>query len=116
MTSAENTMAWHKICSLSDLCIGQIEEFSVGGVKVVVVRGEEGVLVIPPMCPHLEEPLREGMCDGKTLTCHKHLWQWDIKTCAPIGEARKPLQFYKSRVENNSVYAMIDEEILYDYD
>ena len=109
-------MPWKKVCSLNDLEKDQIAEFDVQGVLAAVVRGENQPVVIPPMCPHLEEPLCEGICDGRTLTCHKHLWQWDLETGNPMGLAQKPLKRYDSKVEGDTLFALIDQEILYDYE
>lgn len=109
-------MAWKKVCSLDEIKKGEIAEVELDGVRVAIVRGDEQVVVIPPLCPHLEEPLREGFCDGQTLTCHKHLWQWDLKSGEPMGEACKPLKRYMSKVEGGEVFAFIDREIVYDYE
>jgi toluene monooxygenase system ferredoxin subunit len=109
-------MTWKNVCSLNALEKGQIVEHVVDGVRVVVVRGENHVVVIPPLCPHLEEPLRDGFCDGRTLTCQKHLWQWELESGNPLGEARKALKRYMSKVEGGEVLAFIEREILYDYD
>ena len=109
-------MTWRKVCSVSKLEKRQIAEIEVGGVRVAVVRGDDQIAVIPPLCPHLEEPLREGFCDGRTLTCHKHLWQWDLESGSPLGEACKPLKRYVSKVEAGDIFAFIDREILYDYE
>lgn len=105
-----------KVCSLNSVEVRGIREFQVNGITVAVVRGDRHTLVIPPMCPHLEEPLCEGVCDGATLTCHKHLWQWDAETGAPIGLAEKPLKVYPSQVVDGQVFAQIEEEIVYDYE
>ena len=75
-------MPWKKVCSLNDLEKDQIAEFDVQGVLVAVVRGENQPVVIPPMCPHLEEPLCEGICDamchvvfyGHVMSCEKYLY------------------------------------------
>lgn len=107
---------WKKICAIEDLQKRQVSEFRVDGINVAVVYGDQTVAVIPPMCPHLEEPLRDGFCDGRVLTCHKHLWQWDLETGAPCGEARKPLKRYLSKVERGDVFAFIESEIFYDYE
>jgi len=109
-------MPWKKVCSLNELEQNQIMEFDVDGTPVAVVRGDNQTVVIPPMCPHLEEPLSQGICDGQTLTCHKHLWQWNLKTGEPLGLAQKPLKRYDSKVEGELLFALIDQEILYDYE
>jgi hypothetical protein len=31
----------------------------------------------------------DGFFDGKTLTCHQHLWQWDIHSGSAIGLAEQ---------------------------
>src|SRR5438105_2764158 len=56
------------------------------------------------MCPHQDVPLCEGLFDGSTLTCHMHLWQWDIKTGEPRGIAEAPLQRYPLAREGDALY------------
>lgn len=109
-------MSWKKVCSAEDVRPGEIREVDVEGVVVAIASGRSRIAVIPPMCPHLEEPLCEGICDAGTLTCHKHLWQWDLDTGSPLGMAQVPLKKYESKVENGVLYALINGEITYDYD
>lgn len=109
-------MSWKKVCSAEDVHPGEIREVDVEGVIVAVVPGRSHIAVIPPMCPHLEEPLCDGITDGSTLTCHKHLWQWDLDTGSALGMAQAPLKKYESKVEGGVLYALIDREITYDYD
>ena len=54
-------------------------------------------------CPHQDVALCEGLYDGSVLTCHMHLWQWDIRTGAPIGIAEAPLQGYPISVEGDAI-------------
>lgn len=109
-------MSWKKICSLSELGERQIAEFHVDGIRVAVVRGDDHIVVIPPLCPHLAESLRQGFCDGRTLTCYKHLWQWDLETGNPLAQARKPLKRYLSKVQGDDIVAFVDHEIVYEYE
>ena len=46
----------------------------------------------------------EGLYDGNVLTCHQHLWQWDIKTGAPLGLAEAPLERYDVFIEGEAIY------------
>jgi toluene monooxygenase system ferredoxin subunit len=55
-------------------------------------------------CPHQDVPLCEGLFDGATLTCHMHLWQWDVRTGAPLGLAEAPLQRYPLAREGDALY------------
>jgi len=58
------------------------------------------------MCPHQEVALCDGLYDGSVLTCHQHLWQWDIRTGAPIGLAEAPLESFPVQVEGDSIYVV----------
>ena len=58
------------------------------------------------MCPHQEVPLCEGLYDGAVLTCHQHLWQWDIRTGAPMGLAEAALESFPVQVEGDALYVV----------
>ena len=109
-------MAWKKICSVSDVPQNGIRKVSAGAFSVIVVNYGEGVRVLPPICPHMEEPLElSGVIANCKLTCTKHLWAWDLRTLSQQGETEKPLQEYKSRVVDGTIEAMVENEIAYDF-
>jgi nitrite reductase/ring-hydroxylating ferredoxin subunit len=65
----------------------------------------------------MAEPLENsGVCDEGTLTCTKHVWQWDLRTGALMGEAEKPLLYYPVRLEGNDLWIEFEGELTYDYD
>ena len=69
---------WSCVCAVADLPDQGLSKFEVAGLTVLAARVEDDVRVIPPFCPHMAEPLVEsGLCHGLTLTCSKHLWQWN---------------------------------------
>lgn len=107
---------WKPICKLSDLREGELREMDVDHIKMLLVRSGERVFAYPPLCPHMEEPLVYGMCDGKTLTCTKHLWQWNLSTGEAEGISEKPLLMYDVKIEGDVVYVHADVELQYDYD
>ena len=110
-------MAWKKICSLSDVPANSAKKFSTGAFQVLVVNYGEGVRVLPPICPHMEEPLEQsGVIGSCKLTCTKHLWAWDLKTLKQLGETEKPLQEYKSRIVDGNVEAVVENEVVYEFD
>lgn len=81
------------ICRADDIPHGGMRCFdTVAGLKVLVARGDDGFHACQGLCPHQEVPLDEGFFDGQTLTCHQHLWQWDIRTGEAQGLAEAPLQ------------------------
>jgi toluene monooxygenase system ferredoxin subunit len=110
-------MAWKRICSVSDVPANSVRKFMTGAFSVIVVNYGDGVRVLPPMCPHLEEPLElSGVVANCKLTCTKHLWSWDLRTLGQQGETEKPLQEYQSRIVDGEVQAVIEREIVYDFD
>lgn len=109
-------MSWEFACTLDDLRSGEMKRVNIANVDVLIVRHEDGVAAIPPSCPHLEEPLENGMCDGKILTCMKHLWQWEVDSGAPIGLAEAPLKMYETKVEDEAVYVFVSEELSYEHE
>ena len=74
------------------------------GVKLLVANSGDAYYAYQAMCPHQEVPLCEGLYDGSTLTCHQHLWQWDIRTGAPLGLAEAPLEFFQVKVDAGNLY------------
>ncbi|WP_298236389.1 cyclic nucleotide-binding domain-containing protein [uncultured Azohydromonas sp.] len=64
------------------------------GQKVLVLRSVDGFRAFQGLCPHQDVCLDEGFFDGRTLTCHQHLWQWDASTGEAMGLAEAPLERY----------------------
>jgi toluene monooxygenase system ferredoxin subunit len=95
---------WEFACDVNDMEDEDLLECRVNGIELLLVRSEGGIVACPVYCPHMEERLVEGFCDGKVLTCAKHLWQWDLETGAAIGLAEKPLPVSPVRIEDDKVY------------
>ena len=109
--------AWFRVCAVADLADGQLQKHLAGETAVVVARAGDEFRVFPPFCPHMAEPLYEsGICKGSTLTCSKHLWQWNILTGEQQGPAERPLLLYPSELRGDEVWAYIEEELTYDFD
>lgn len=111
-------MSWTKICDASDVAANSVKKVNVNGFDVLVVNYGEGFRVIPPICPHMEEPLEEsGIVVRCSLTCSKHLWAWDLKTLdMQGGETEKPLKVYDSKEENGAILANVDQELIYEFE
>src|ERR1044072_7976592 len=92
-------------CSTNDVSPGGLKEVALeGGDKVLNARSGDEFFACQAMCPHQEVQLCDGLFDGSTLTCHQHLWQWDMRSGAPIGLAEAPLELYPTQVDGDSVY------------
>ena len=113
--SLEN--GWHWVCATADVKDGELKRFQAGEIVVVVVGVGDEYRIIPPFCPHMAEPLHEsGICRAGTLTCSKHLWQWNLLTGKEQGPAERPLLFYQSEVRDGEVWACVDKELVYEFD
>lgn len=111
-------MAWQHICNVSDVPENSVKKFNVGAFSVVVVNYGQGVRVLPPVCPHMEEPLEiSGIVANCQMTCSKHLWAWDLRDMSQQGtETCKSLQPYDSKVEDGKVFAQVSTEIAYEFE
>jgi toluene monooxygenase system ferredoxin subunit len=75
-----------------------------GGLKLLIANSGADYFAYQAICPHQDVPLCEGLYDGAILTCHQHLWQWDIRTGRPMGIAEAALERYDLHVEDGSIY------------
>jgi toluene monooxygenase system ferredoxin subunit len=93
------------ICRRADVpANGMIECQAEGGQKVLVANSGDDYFACQAICPHQEVALAEGLYDGSVLTCHQHLWQWDIRSGSPIGIAEAPLACYRVEVDGDAIY------------
>lgn len=103
-------MPWKRVPGAEALESGSIKQLAIeDGEEVLVLRGGDAFFACQKFCPHLDTPLEEGMFDGKTLTCHQHLWQWDIATGDPRGLAESPLECFRVKSEGGCVYVWKDD-------
>ena len=93
------------VCRVADVPENTLKECEAeGGRKLVVANAGGEFVAFQAMCPHQDVPLCEGLFDGQTLTCHMHLWQWDVKSGAPQGIAEAPLERYALVREGDALY------------
>ena len=110
-------MGWKYLCDASEVGTNAIKLVEVEGISVLVANYGTGFRAMPPICPHMEEPLSEsGVIANCVLTCTKHLWAWNLQDLSMIGETEKELKTYEVKQEGSKVLALIDEEITYDFD
>jgi len=98
-------MAKKMICRTSEVPANGLKECELeGGMKLLLANSGSEYFAVQATCPHQEVALCEGMYDGNVLTCHQHLWQWDIRTGAAMGIAEAPLERYDVTVEGEAIY------------
>ena len=106
-------MAKRMVCKVADVPENTLKECEVeGGLKLVVANAGGEFIGVQAICPHQEVPLCEGMFDGSTLTCHMHLWQWDVRSGAPLGIAEAPIERYPLVREGDTLYLGAEQTAL----
>lgn len=110
-------MTWKRMCEAGEVAENSIRKFDVDGVPILLVNYGTGYRAIPPVCPHMEEPLDEsGVVARCVLTCTKHLWAWRLDTLEMQGETEKPLKFYETKEEGGAILVNIEGGLTYDFD
>jgi toluene monooxygenase system ferredoxin subunit len=94
-----------QVCSVEDVPANGKKSFKTDdGPEILVANFNGGYYAYSDACPHQGTCLGEGFYDGAVLTCHKHLWQWDITTGKPIGLAEEPLEAYQVEIEDGILF------------
>ena len=110
-------MTWKKVCAVGDVGVNSVKLFDVDGINVLIANYGTGFRALPPICPHMEEPLDEsGVVVRCILTCTKHLWAWRLDTLEMQGETEKPLKTYEVKQEDSSILVNVEEELVYEFD
>jgi len=99
---------WTQLCPSSEIEDGNIKQFKVENVDVIVMRSRGVLRASQAICPHMDEPLKNGLLKNGKLTCMKHLWQWDITTGEKKGLAEQNLQMYEVMEQEGSIYININ--------
>jgi toluene monooxygenase system ferredoxin subunit len=110
-------MTWKKVCGVGDIEKNTVKIFDIDGINILIVNYGASFRALPPICPHMEEPLVEsGIVVNCALTCSKHLWSWDLCTLEMLGETQKPLKHYETKVDDGVLFVDVVEELVYDFE
>lgn len=107
-TGVNRIMSAQLVCNVDDVPKEGVKAFAVDdGTRVLIANSGDEYFAYQAICPHQEVELEEGFYDGCTLTCHEHLWQWDIRTGEPQGLAEKGLENYTVQVQDGQIYVEV---------
>ena len=98
---------WKRVCAPADVPANGMKEFAVDGVGVLVVHTGDAFVAFQAMCPHEAFPLETGVHDGCALTCLEHMWQFDLRTGAPMGDAQTGLKGYPLKEVRGELYVAL---------
>ena len=106
---------WQQALSDQDLKSGQVVKVSVAGMKIMLVRLEDGtVAAATPVCPHQAEDLSAGKLYMGAIDCPRHHYLYDLHTGenryprnvfpADLAERLAPLQLYPTKIEDGWIW------------
>ncbi|MCA1219944.1 Rieske 2Fe-2S domain-containing protein [Streptomyces sp. 8L] len=95
------TGQWQEAMRVDDLWEGDMAGVEVAGKKVLLVNVDGDVRAYQNRCPHQAWPLDEGDFDGETLTCGRHLWEFDAESGQGVNPANCRLTSYPCRVTDS---------------
>lgn len=83
--------------------------FDIDGERVLVLNADGVIRACDGICPHQEVLLEEGIFDGCLLTCHSHLWQWNVQTGEIEREAEEELKFFDVVLQEGKIFLATDD-------
>ncbi len=104
------------LCKVSDIKEGESRKFVVQGNEVLLIKIDDKIHAIEPMCTHDGTDISRGKFNAVsgTLQCPKHYALFDVRTGVPIlgpfgadGDTQPPLRLYRVTVESGNV--MLEE-------
>jgi len=99
---------WKRVCGAGEVPTGGMKEFAVGDLNILIVNTGTGFVAYQALCPHEAVRLEDGVHDGSILTCLEHMWQFDIHTGAPLGDAEEGLKSYRLKEERGDLYVSVE--------
>jgi (2Fe-2S) ferredoxin/nitrite reductase/ring-hydroxylating ferredoxin subunit len=99
---------WRRVCGIADVPANGMKEFPVGDLTVLIVNTGSSFVAYQALCPHEAVRLEDGVHDGAVLTCLEHMWQFDVYTGAPLGDAETGLKSYRLKQEHDELYVGLE--------
>jgi toluene monooxygenase system ferredoxin subunit len=80
-SDGDSTVAvWRYAGSLDDIWEGEMRAVNLGAVDVLLCNLDGTLVAYEDRCPHLANPLFEGVLADGVLTCAAHEWEFDGRT------------------------------------
>ena len=96
---------WHDLAAEGEIPQEQAAYFEIDGRHVFTWRKGDDINVYDSRCPHQVTDIPHLSLQGKTLTCPKHEWAFDIETGQCIDKGKRPLRKFEHKIENGRLLA-----------
>ncbi|MEM8504922.1 MAG: FAD-dependent oxidoreductase [Cyanobacteria bacterium P01_D01_bin.1] len=100
------------VCQVSDLEIGEMQQFSVADKEILLAKTESGVSVIAAHCSHYGAPLAKGIMHNGRIVCPWHNACFSADTGTHLSApGRDNLAKFPVHIESDTIYVELPEEI-----
>jgi len=96
---------WHDIAASALFKEGEVQRAECDGRGLFICRKGKTCFVFDSRCPHQNTNMSELALQGNTLTCPKHLWEFDATSGRCIKNGDSPLRRLPSKVIKGRVLA-----------
>jgi nitrite reductase/ring-hydroxylating ferredoxin subunit len=94
-----------KLCKIVAVSTGELKQFRVQGVEILVINVNNQFSCLDARCTHAGAPLSEGEVSGDILICPWHGSQFNIKDGSVLkGPAENPLKVYPHILKEDHVF------------
>lgn len=95
-------MTYYLLCKTNEVSEGELKEFVLKEVEILVVKYAGQIYCLQARCTHAGAPLVEGELKDDVLQCPWHGSRFNIKNGLVIrGPAGKQLRTYNCRIEED---------------
>lgn len=102
---AANPGRWHDVMASTQVKDGEVTRTECDARGLFVYRDKKTYQVYDSHCPHQDTDIPELALQGRTLTCPKHQWQFDVKSGDCIKNGDSPLKRIESKVVKGRLLA-----------
>ncbi|WAC94115.1 Rieske 2Fe-2S domain-containing protein [Mycobacterium sp. Aquia_213] len=104
------TREWKIVAAIDDLWAGDVGEFYVDDLPILLVHLRNGELrAFAGNCPHAGFPLADGDIDGNVLTCSAHSWEFDLSTGSGLNPDNCRLECYQVRRDGDRIAVAVPQ-------
>jgi nitrite reductase/ring-hydroxylating ferredoxin subunit len=96
-------MEWVSI-EISKLSIADVQQISVKGKKLTLVRQHKNFYVFTNKCPHAGSDITNGWCENGYLVCPVHRYKYNLLNGRGVSGQGDYLKTYPVKVEGNNLF------------
>ncbi|MFQ5745546.1 MAG: Rieske (2Fe-2S) protein [Acidobacteriota bacterium] len=91
------------VAKTTDLAHGEGKVVEANGTAIALFNIDGTFHAIDNTCLHRGGPLGDGMCDGATVTCPWHGWQYDVTSGECLNMPGEQVDRYEVLIEGDDV-------------